>query len=70
MYWLPGGQAADQQEVPRAGGGDQRPVAYRGPFVPFPQERRSNTASETASSARITVLAGVVTWKSQGMMTT
>ncbi len=38
------------------------------PLVPVPHERRSHTASLTASSARITVPAGVVMLKSQGMM--
>jgi hypothetical protein len=38
----------------------------RGPLVPVPQDRRSKTASAAAWSARITVLAGVITWKSHG----
>jgi len=42
----------------------------RGPLVPVPQDRRSKTASLAAWSARIAVLAGVVTWKSHGMMAT
>ena len=35
---------------------------YRGPLDPFPQDRRSNTASLTAWSARIAVPDGKVTW--------
>ena len=35
---------------------------YRGPLDTFPHERRSNTASFTASSARIAVPEGRVTW--------
>jgi hypothetical protein len=34
---------------------------YRGPLGPFPHEWRSNTASATASSARIVAPAAVVT---------
>jgi len=34
---------------------------YRGPLDPLPQERRSNNASATASSARIAVPDGMGT---------
>ena len=45
-------QAADQQELFRVAGFQQRPAAVAGPFVPFPADRRSNTARAAASSAR------------------
>ena len=53
-----------------------RPVAIsaqsliRGPLDPVPHERRSNTASAAAWSARVTAPAAVMTWWSQGMMST
>src|SRR5258706_15296447 len=43
---------------------------YRGPLDPFPHERRSNTASATAWSARIAVPDGMGTRESQGMIAT
>ena len=44
--------------------------ARRGPLVPVPHERRSNTASLTASSARLTAPDGKVMRKSHGRMPT
>ena len=44
--------------------------ARRGPLVPVPHERRSKTASFTASSARITAPEARVMGKSHGTMPT
>ena len=44
--------------------------ANRGPLDPFPHDRSSNTASLTASSARMTAPDGSVTRKSQGTAAT
>jgi hypothetical protein len=44
--------------------------ATRGPLDPFPHERRSNTASLTAWSARMTAPDGRVRRKSRGMTAT